>query len=142
MVEESTLPEFENLTHRQRPSLPASPAELAEIHERAMIAARAATDVKADDVRILDMHDLVTYTDYLVVCTGRNPRLTKRISEEVGFRLKQERGLVPAGVEGATGGEWILMDYLDFVVHIFTPQARDFYRLDVLWKQAPMEAVI
>ena len=74
------------------------------------------------------MHELVSYTDYLVLCTGRNTRLTRRISEEVGFRLKEKSGLIPAGVEGASSGEWILMDYLDFVVHIFTPEARDFYR--------------
>ncbi|HLA80223.1 MAG TPA: ribosome silencing factor [Thermoleophilia bacterium] len=142
MIEESAAPDLESLARRERASIPSSAEELAEIHERALLAARAAAAVKGEDVRILDMHDLVSYTDYLVLCTGRNTRLTKRISEEVGFRLKEEKGLLPAGLEGGSSGEWVLMDYLDFVVHIFTPEARDFYRLDVLWKQAPMEAVI
>jgi ribosome-associated protein len=141
MVEESAVPDLESLARRERLSTPANPEELAEIHERALLAGQAASVVKAEDVRILDMHELVSYTDYLVLCTGRNSRLTRRISEEVGFRLKEGKGLLPAGLEGASSGEWILMDYLDFVVHIFTPEARDFYRLDVLWKQAPVETV-
>jgi len=86
--------------------------------------------VKADEVKVLDMHELVTYTDYLVLCTGRNTRLTRRIAEEIGFKVKTEFGLLPMGTEGTTGGEWILIDFVDFVVHIFTPEARDFYRLD------------
>ena len=98
-------------------------------------------DVKADEVKILDMHELVTYTDFLVLCTGRNTRLTKRIAEEIGFKLKTEVGVLPMGTEGTAAGDWILLDFLDFVVHVFTPEAREFYRLDVLWKQAPVETV-
>ncbi len=118
-----------------------APVDLETIHERALLAARAAAGVKAEEVKILDMHELVTYTDFLVLCTGRNARLTRRIAEEVSFKLKQEYGILPAGREGAGSGEWILVDYLDFMVHVFTPEARDFYRLDVLWKQAPAESV-
>jgi len=132
---------LEAATRRERPRDPDAPVDLETIHERALLAARAAAGVKAEDVKILDMHELVTYTDFLVVCTGRNARLTRRIAEEVSFKLKQEEGILPAGNEGAGGGEWILVDYLDFMVHVFTPEARDFYRLDVLWKQAPAEAV-
>jgi ribosome-associated protein len=105
------------------------------------MAATAAAGVKAEEVKILDMHQLVTYTDYFVLCTGRNTRLTRRIAEEIGFKLKQEAGLLPKGSEGTASGEWILLDYLDFVVHVFTPTAREFYRLGVLWKQAPVETV-
>jgi ribosome-associated protein len=111
------------------------------VKQRALAAARAAADVKAEDVRLLDMHEVVSYTDYLVVCTGRNVRLTRRIAEEVGFRLKRDFHVLPAGSEGMAGGDWILLDYLDFIVHVFTPEAREFYRLDVLWKQAPVETV-
>jgi ribosome-associated protein len=141
MPDESTVPDLKNLERRERERVPVSPEDLQAIHARALRAAQAAVGVKAEDARLLDMHDLVAYTDYLVVCTGRNSRLTRRISEEVGFRIKEEFGLLPKGMEGASSGEWILMDYLDFVVHIFTPEARDFYRLDVLWKQAPAEEV-
>jgi ribosome-associated protein len=141
MSDEPRFPDLDSLTRRPRPQTVQSPADLEAIHGRARLAAMAAADLKADDVCILDMHDLVTYTDYLVLCTGRNVRLTKRISEEVVFRLKQEEGLIPAGTEGAASGEWILVDYIDFMVHVFTPEAREFYRLDVLWKQAPVEEV-
>ena len=117
------------------------PVDLEAIHQLALEAARAAASVKADDVRVLDMHELVSYTDFIVVCTGRNTRLTRRIAEEVALKLKAEAGLRPIGTEGAASGEWILLDFLDFVVHVFTPKAREFYRLDVLWKQAPAETI-
>ncbi len=141
MSDESAIPDLASLERRERPQTAGSPVDLEVIHSRALLAAKAAVDVKADDVKILDMHELVTYTDFLVVCTGRNTRLTRRIAEEVAFKLKAETGLLPAGTEGTTSGEWILLDFLDFVVHVFTPEAREFYRLDVLWKQAPAEAV-
>jgi ribosome-associated protein len=127
------------LEKRQRPA--SAPVDLEAIRQRALLAARAAVEVKADEVKILDMHELVTYTDFLVLCTGRNPRLTRRIAEEVAFTLKTTAGVLPLGTEGAGGGEWILLDFLDFIVHVFTPKAREFYRLDVLWKQAPAEIV-
>jgi len=132
--------ELEKLARRPRRPRAAA-RELVDIHERALLAARIALDFKAEDVKVLDMRELVTYTDYLVICTGRNVRLTKRIAEEVGLRLKAEAGLLPVGTEGLIHGQWILLDFLDFIVHIFTPEAREFYRLDVLWKQAPMETV-
>jgi ribosome-associated protein len=132
---------LEAATRRERRRDPAQPVDIETIHERARLAASAAAEVKAEDVKILDMHELVTYTDYLVLCSGRNVRLTRRIADEVSYRMKQEKGLLPAGSEGVAGGEWILLDYLDFMVHVFTPEARDFYRLDVLWKRAPAESI-
>jgi ribosome-associated protein len=141
MPEEETIPDLESLAQRERPRTPGSGPDLELIYDRAHLAAMAAVNVKADEVKILDMHELVTYTDYLVLCTGRNARLTRRIAEEIAFKLKAEAGLLPRGTEGTVGGDWILVDFLDFVVHIFTPEARDFYRLDVLWKQAPVETV-
>jgi ribosome-associated protein len=137
----TSTPDLEALAKRERPHRPLSEGELESIRAAAFAAAHAASAVKAEDIKVLDMHEVVTYTDYLVVCTGRNVRQTRRIVEEIGFRLKNDRGLSPRGVEGGAGGEWILMDYLDFIVHVFTPEAREFYRLDVLWKQAPVEAV-
>ena len=126
MVDEPAIPALRNLSQRERPSATGSDRELELIHGRALLAGMAAAAVKAEDVKILDMHELVTYTDYFVLCTGRNVRLTRRIAEEIGFRLKREAGVLPAGSEGAASGEWILLDYLDFVVHVFTPAAREF----------------
>jgi ribosome-associated protein len=105
--------------------------------ELARAAASAADAKKAKDIVVLDMRGLVTYTDYLVVCTGHTPRQTKAISEEVRRSLKDALGVTPRRAEGEREGEWILLDYLDAVVHVFTPQARDFYRLDRLWRAAP-----
>jgi len=141
MPDERPFPDLESLSRRERPQTAASGVGLEQIHSWALLAAMAAVNVKADEVKILDVHELVSYTDYLVLCSGRNVRLTRRIAEEIAFKLKQEAGLLPAGTEGTAGGEWILVDFLDFVVHVFTPEARDFYRLDVLWKQAPVETV-
>lgn len=132
------MPELER--SRPRPQVPAEPQE--EILARARRAAAIASELKGEDIRILDMRGLVTYTDYLVICSGRNTRQTRRIAEEIGLRLKGEYGIIPLGVEGEAAGEWILMDYLDFIVHVFTPERRDFYRLDVLWKEANMEIVL
>jgi ribosome-associated protein len=92
---------------------------------------------QADDVVALDMRSLVSYTDFLVICTARNERLAKAIHEEVHQRLKHECGLLPATVEGEQQARWVLMDYLDCVFHVFVPELRERYRLDVLWGEAP-----
>ncbi len=140
-VEKKSMPDLASLEGRDRGKSAATGAELERIHATAVAAAQAAVDVKGEDVKVLAMHGLVTYTDFMVVITGRNTRLTKRIAEEVAHRVKKEAGLMPAGTEGGSEGEWILVDFLDFVVHVFTPEAREFYRLEVLWKQAPVEDI-
>jgi ribosome-associated protein len=99
--------------------------------------ARVADAKQADDVVALDMRGLVSYTDFLVICTARNERLAKAIHEEVHQHLKQECGLLPATVEGERAARWVLMDYLDCVFHVFVPELRERYRLDVLWGEAP-----
>ena len=110
-----------------------------DTREMALAAAAAAESKNARDIVILDMRQLVAYTDHMVVCTGQTPRQTKAISDEVRYQLKTERGLNPRKVEGDREGEWILLDFVDVVVHVFTPQARDFYRLDRLWHEAPRQ---
>ena len=81
--------------------------------------------------------DLVGYTDFLIVATARNERQAKAIHDEVHLRLKREHGLLPANVEGESDGRWVLMDYLDCVLHVFVPELRERYRLEVLWAEAP-----
>jgi ribosome-associated protein len=114
---------------------------LATPEELARAAADAAADKKARDIVILDMRGLVVYTDYMVVCTGNTPRQTAAIADEIRRVLKEDHGVRARRVEGEREAEWILMDYLDFVVHIFTPQSREFYRLDRLWGEAPQQAL-
>ena len=98
-------------------------------------------DKLARDVVILDMRPVCAYTDYFVVCTGGNPRQAKGIWDEVHGRLKHENDLLPRSVEGATESTWIIADYLDVVLHVFTPEARAFYRLEDLWDDVPHESV-
>jgi len=103
----------------------------------ARLLARIADSKKAEDVVALDMRSVVGYTDFLVVCTARSERQSKAIHDDVHLRLKREYGLLPANVEGEGNGGWVLMDYLDCVLHVFVPELRDRYRLEVLWAEAP-----
>jgi ribosome-associated protein len=95
----------------------------------------AAADKKAQDAVCLDMDEAVSYTDYFVLLTGANTRQTRAIAEEIQHRVRAERR--PARVEGEREGDWILIDYIDVVVHVFTTAARDFYRLEALWGDVP-----
>jgi ribosome-associated protein len=102
--------------------------------------ASVAMDKKARDVVVLDMRDVVSYTDFLVIATGNTERQTHAIEDAVYQDLKHSEdgeGRIPGRVEGRSEGRWILMDYLDAVVHIFTPAARDYYRLETLWGEVP-----
>jgi ribosome-associated protein len=102
--------------------------------------AGVALDKKAADVVVLDMRDVVSYTDFLVIATGNTERQTKAIQEGIHQEMKHAEGgerRVPGRVEGASEARWILMDYLDVVVHVFTPAARDYYRLETLWGEVP-----
>jgi len=83
------------------------------------------------------MRPVCSYTDYFVLCTGNNPRQTKAIYDEVHTRLKKDERLLPHSVAGLETATWILADYLDVVLHVFTPDARGFYRLEELWSDVP-----
>jgi ribosome-associated protein len=86
---------------------------------------------------ILDMRPVCTFTDFFVICTGRNPRQTAAIWDEVHDVLKHEQSLIPRSVDGVQEGSWILADYLDVVLHVFTPEERTYYRLEELWNDVP-----
>ena len=103
--------------------------------------AEIASDKKAIDVRILDLRGVVGYTDYFVICSGNTERQTKAIHDGIHEELKRD-GVLPRRVEGERQAHWILMDYLDAVVHIFTPDARSYYRLEQLWGEAPARSVV
>lgn len=91
----------------------------------------------ATEIVVLDMRDLAAYTDFLSICTARNERQARAIVDEVKLRLKQEHGLLPAGVEGEGSAGWIVLDYLDAVLHVFTAEERERYQLEDLWREAP-----
>lgn len=99
--------------------------------------ARYAADKKAADMVELDLRGVVGYTDYFLICSGNTPRQTKAIHDAILEGLKHEHGTLPHREEGVARAHWILMDYLDVVVHIFTPETRAYYRLEELWGEAP-----
>jgi ribosome-associated protein len=99
--------------------------------------AELADSKQATDIVALDMRELVSYTDFLVICSGRNERQAAAITDEVAFRLKGDERLLAGQIEGGAAAGWAVLDYLDCVLHVFTPEARDRYRLEVLWEDAP-----
>ena len=108
-----------------------TPEQLAEV------AATLASDRKALDIVTLDLRGMIGYTDYFVICTGRTDRQAKAIHDAIHQGLKAEHGVLPRRVEGLSQARWILMDYLDVIVHVFTPEMREHYRLEQLWGEAP-----
>ena len=91
----------------------------------------------ATDVVALEVGEIVGYTDVLVICTARNERQAKAIADEVQLRLKRDDGVLAARVEGLPEARWILLDYLDCILHVFVPETRETYRLEQLWGEAP-----
>ncbi len=107
----------------------------AESEQLARRLAELADNKGATDLIALKVSELVGYTDYLVICTARNERQAHAISEEVYRRMKDD-GRLPSRSEGEREAQWVLLDYLDAVLHVFTPEMRDRYRLEQLWGEA------
>jgi ribosome-associated protein len=101
-------------------------------------ATRAAAGIFARDVTIIDLRELVSYTDYFVIASAETERQTRRIVEEVLEKMREE-GYRPRSRRVDEGTAWISLDFLDVVVHVFTDEARDYYRLESLWRGAPQE---
>ena len=99
--------------------------------------AELADSKSAEEIVLMDMRKLVSYTDFLAICTARNERQARAIADEVKLRLKQEQGLLPGGSDVAEAAGWIVLDYLDCVLHVFTEEARQRYALEDLWREAP-----
>lgn len=99
--------------------------------------AEQAADKKARDIVVLDMRGVLGYTDMFVIATGTSDRQAKAIHDGIHQALKERYGLLPRRVEGLAEATWILMDYLDVVVHVFTPETREYYRLEQLWGEVP-----
>jgi ribosome-associated protein len=107
-------------------------------YEMAAIAARAASEMFARDVTIVDLRDLVSYTDYFVIASAETERQTRRVAQEVIERMI-EAGHRPRTKRIEEGTAWISLDFLDVVVHVLTDEARDYYRLESFWRAAPQE---
>ena len=100
------------------------------------LSVKASQDKKAEDIIVLDLRDISSFTDFFVIVTGNSTRQNTAIYESIAQELKKGR-LMPIGVEGRDLAEWILIDYGSFVVHVFSKQARGYYSLEKLWGDAP-----
>lgn len=106
-----------------------------EIEDLVQIAAQAASDKKAQDLVVLDLREVASFTEYFIICNGNNQRQVQAIADEVEKRLR-DNGKRPLHIEGFANAEWILMDYGDFIVHVFADASRRFYDLERLWRDA------
>ena len=105
------------------------------------IAVDAAESKKASDIKVLDLSEVSSFTDRFVICTGGNPRQIQAIADEVGMRLK-DIGRLPSSLEGYQQADWVLCDYGDFLVHIFSEKARTYYDLERLWRAAKVVELV
>lgn len=128
----------------ERPNEPARAREETlekdDLSEDVRAAMELAADRKARDLVVLDLRGLSSATDFFIVATGTSDIHVRGIAEHIIEELKK-RGSRPSHVEGLQGGRWVLVDYIDFVVHVFHPAARDFYELERLWGDAPLLTV-
>jgi len=107
------------------------------IESRVRVAVTAALDKKALDLDVLSVGELTSIADYFVICSASNERQAAAIADAVVARLKEELNVKPLLIEGTTPGRWILLDFGDFIIHIFTEDVRRFYGLERLWGDAP-----
>jgi ribosome-associated protein len=119
--------------------VPGRPPDAEESREAAVAAARAAAAKQAEHITILDVHGLIVITDYFVICSGATERQVRTIVEEIERALR-DLGRKPVRREGETERRWVLLDYVDLVVHVFTEQEREYYELERLWGDAPRSA--
>jgi ribosome-associated protein len=105
----------------------------------ALAVAEFASDRKAVDIVQLDLRGLTSLADYFVICTGRSDRQVRAIHEGIHQGMKEAHATLPLRVDGATEATWVLMDYADVIVHVLTPEMREFYRLEQLWGEAPSQ---
>lgn len=106
--------------------------------ECALIAARAADEKKATDIMVQEVKDLISVTDYFVIATAANSRQVESIIDEIEEQERKLAGVKPLHREGTADGLWALLDYGEFVVHVFQPETREYYRLEALWNDAPI----
>ena len=109
--------------------------------ERAILCAAYALDKKATGVRILEVKNLSSLTDYLLIASGRSDRQVQAVAEAVRLGLKKDHDTQPLAVEGMNEGRWVLLDYGDVMVHVFQEPVREFYDLEGLWREAPEVAL-
>ena len=107
-----------------------------ELDNEVKLAIHCASDKKAIDIRVLDLRDIASFTEFFIIASGNNQRQVQAVCDDISERLKKETNSRPVRIEGYSSAEWVLMDYGDFIVHVFDKDARDFYDLERLWRDA------
>ncbi|HEX8637229.1 MAG TPA: ribosome silencing factor [Pyrinomonadaceae bacterium] len=107
-----------------------------DLDEEVKLALTCASEKKASNLTVIDLREIASFTEFFVVASGGNQRQVQAISDEINERLKKELNSRPVRIEGYSSGEWILLDYGDFIVHVFEKNAREFYDLERLWRDA------
>lgn len=108
----------------------------AELDSEVQLTVRCADDKKASRITILDLRQIASFTEFFVIADGANQRQVQAIADEINEQLKKQAGRRPVRIEGYKSAEWVLLDYGDFIVHLFNTEARDFYDLERLWRDA------
>ena len=140
MGQNSPMPESRERTEEGRApegtQAEGSTAAPAELDDRVRLALHAAGEKKAHDLVVLDLREVASFTDYFVIASGTNVRQVQAIADEVQEQLRKQLRVRPARVEGYNSAEWVLLDYGDFILHVFEEKARRFYDLERLWRDA------
>ncbi|MBS1795367.1 MAG: ribosome silencing factor [Acidobacteria bacterium] len=128
----------EKTLHRESVSIESAQnvTAFSALDEEVRLALHCASDKKAFDLVALDLREVATFTEFFIIASGANQRQVQAIADEIDERLKKQLGARPVRTEGYAAAEWILMDYGDFIVHIFDKNAREFYDLERLWRDA------
>jgi ribosome-associated protein len=126
-----------SLTHEaSKIAVPNLITPFSDVDPEIQLALHLASEKKASDLRVLDLREIASFAEFFVIATGSNQRQVQAICDEINERLKKQLGSRPVRIEGYSGAEWLLMDYGDFIVHIFNTEAREFYDLERLWRDA------
>lgn len=112
-------------------------ADIIDTLERVKAAARAASEAKAEDIAVIDITGRASYADHIILCSARHARHTGAVATRIAESLKRDHRCIPLGTEGKQSGRWVLIDYGDFIVHVFEQAQRLHYDLDGLWADAP-----
>lgn len=107
-----------------------------DLDEEVKLALHCASEKKAANLTVIDLREIASFTEFFVVASGGNQRQVQAISDEINEQLKKQLDSRPVRIEGYASGEWILLDYGDFIVHVFEKNAREFYDLERLWRDA------
>ena len=116
--------------------IPETRIKFEELDENLQLAIKCAADKKAEKMVALDLRPIASFTEFFVICSGANQRQVQAIADEISEQLKRQLKQSPVRIEGYSAAEWVLLDYGDFVFHIFDKEARDFYDLERLWRDA------